>query len=205
MMDKEVCQCGSVRCHITIYWKSKHYHFRRDSNGNTFRQPEALLFLGNINQEIAKCKAQGIPFNPDTYTDAAMRERKFEYQYQLYLSEKRKELEDDGLSPEHYHHLEGYYRSQYTHFVDKDVKEIDLALLTKFKDTLQGRKKTKRNALNSLHAFFSWMKGRGMIDNAPQFPIIKGNDAQRRMVLRPGEQQGPKRNSPRSTVMLFSS
>jgi len=190
MMDKEVCECGSVRCHVTIYWKAKHYHFRRDSNGNTFRQPEALLFLGNINQEIAKCKAQGIPFNPDKYTDAAIRERKFEHQYQFYLSEKKKELEEDELSPEHYRHLEGYYRNHYIYFVDKDVKEIGLALLTKFKDTLQGRKKTKRNVLNNLHAFFTWMKSRGVIDSVPQFPIIKGNDAQRRMALRPGEQQG---------------
>jgi integrase len=69
------------------------------------------------------------------------------------------------------------------------VKEIDLALLTKFKDTLQRRKKTKRNVINSLHAFFSWMKSRGTIDNVPQFPIIKGRDAQRRVALRPTHQQ----------------
>jgi len=63
-----------------------------DRADKTFRHEEATLFLANLNVEIERCSKAGIPFNPRQYTDISIRERKFEYQYELYLKEKRKSL-----------------------------------------------------------------------------------------------------------------
>lgn len=203
MMDLEVCRCGSTRCHITIYSQGKHYSYRRDSKGDTFRQPEAVLFLANINVEIAACKEKGITFKPDKYTDKAIRERKFENQYEFYLKEKKTDLDKDELSPEHYRHLVGYYRNQFRFFYDYDVKQIDLETLTKFKDGLIGKKKTIRNVLNALHAFFNWLYGRGTIARVPPFPSVKGNDAHRRQALRSSEQEKALANLPEEHRDIF--
>ncbi|MHB8109579.1 MAG: tyrosine-type recombinase/integrase [Syntrophorhabdaceae bacterium] len=184
MMDREVCACGNIRCYISVYYSGHHYTYRRDKTGKKFKQDEAVLFLANLNVEIDRCRKAGMPFNPRQYTDAAMRERKFEHQYELYLKEKKNELDHDELSPEHYRHLEGYNKNWFIFFHEYDVKEIDLALITRFKDTIDRKSKTTKHILFNLRTFMAWLHSRGTIDVLPAFPKMKmPNDARRTYAL----------------------
>jgi integrase len=197
MMDREVCQCGNARCHIVIFYDGKHHYYRRDKTGKTFRQEEAILFLANLNVEIEQCRKAGKPFNPKQYTDIAIRERKFEHQYGLYLSEKERDLDNDEISPEHYRHLEGYYKNWFVFFQDYDVKAINLESITAFKDTIHRKSKTVRHILFNLHAFMMWLHSRGTIEVLPAFPKMKKtNDSRRTYALRPEEQKKALENIP---------
>lgn len=184
MMDTEVCQCGNIRCFISIYYNGRHYTYRRDKTGKQFKQDEAVLFLANVNVEIERCRNAGIAFNPKQYTDAAIRERKFDRQYELYLKEKKTELDHDEISPEHYRHLEGYNKNWFTFFHDYDVKEINLQAVTAFKDTIDRKSKTIRHILFTLRTFLAWLHSRGTIETIPAFPKMKKtNDARRTYAL----------------------
>lgn len=198
MTDREVCTCGHTRCFVVIYYNGKHWSYRRDKTGKQFRQDEALLFLANLNVEIDRCRKAGISFNPKKYTDAAIRERRFDRQFDLYLAEKKKELDADEISPEHYRHLEGYNKNWFPFFHEYDVKAIDLELLTAFKDTITERKsKTMKHILFTLRTFMAWLVSRGTIETVPAFPRMKKtNDARRTQALTKDQQDGALKNIP---------
>jgi integrase len=54
-----------------------------------------------------------------------------------------------------------------------------------FKDILPKslKIKTRRNILNGLHAFFTWLKRKGTIQEIPVWPVIKGNDSNIRTAI----------------------
>ncbi len=180
MIDREVCACGNTRCYVTIYYEGKHYAYRRDTTGKRFKQDEALLFLANVNVEIDRGRKAGIKFKPGQYTDAALQERKFDHQFEKYLTEKKRELDNDEISPEHYRHLDGYNNNWFTFFHEFDVKAIDLELMAKFKDTINRKGKTVKHIMFTLRTFMAWLHSRGTIEVMPAFPKIKKtNDARR--------------------------
>ncbi|MFA5617883.1 MAG: hypothetical protein WDK95_13655 [Syntrophorhabdaceae bacterium] len=131
----------------------------------------------------------GIPFKPGQYTDNALRERKFDHQFELYLKEKKRELDNDEISPEHYRHLEGYNNNWFTFFHEYDVKVIDLELMTRFKDTIERKGKTIKHIMFTLCTFMAWLHSRGTIEVMPAFPKVKKtNDSRRTRALTPEQQ-----------------
>jgi integrase len=182
-----VCQCGSYKCLIKIYWKGRDYEYRRDEQGYIFTYDKAVDKLSEIATAIKKGT-----FNPVDFTDAKVQERKFSNQIELWRQEKKEEFDNGELSPEHYQHIESYLKNYYSYFKNYDVREIDLEKLSEFKRNCikykKGTKillksKTQKNILNSLHAFFTWLKKQGMIKEIPSFPEIKRYDKTRRVAL----------------------
>jgi hypothetical protein len=99
-MKKPVCErCGNTNCYITIYWKGKHYSFRRDSRGEVYDYREALKSLSKINAAMEDQKQK---FNPAEFTDSNIKERKFENKLEEYYNEKENEAKTGELSPEYF-------------------------------------------------------------------------------------------------------
>jgi len=62
----------------------------------------------------------------------------------------------------------------YLNLKDWNVQEIRFEQLEEFKNSLRGRVtgiKTRRNILNGLHAFFNWMRRKGVITEIPVWPL----------------------------------
>jgi integrase len=188
-----VCTCGSYKCLIQVYWrpkgatKGKYYEFRRDRQGYVFTYDKATDRLIEMTNAI-----KNGTFDPIAYMDAMVLERQFINMFEVYRQEKKEELGDGELSPEHYRHIESYQRTYLSWFDNYDVREIDLEMLSKFKlKELKFRKeteiplkpKTRKNILNTLHAFFGWLYKHGIIKAIPGFPEIKNPEKARRRAL----------------------
>lgn len=170
-MDKGVCECGNYKCLVNVYWHGKHYEYRRDNDSDILTYEKALKKLIDISSAI-KSKT----FNPLSFSDEAIAERKFEVQIEKWFAEKEKQESMTELSPGTVRQYRGYIRNYYFFFQGMDVKEITLEHLTNFKDTLHVIKiKTRKNIMIALHNFFCWLKERGVIKELPVFPKIKGD------------------------------
>jgi integrase len=149
--------------------------------------------------EISNAIKKGT-FNPVDFTDEKVKERKFSFQFEKWRIEKKEELDTDELSPEHYRHIESYQTNYYVFFDLYDVREIDLEILSQFKlNELKYRKgmttllksKTRKNIMNTLHAFFSWMRKHGLIKEMPIFPeIVDTNKTRRKALTRDAQEYG---------------
>ena len=177
-----VCHCtpkGNAKCLISVYWKGKHYEYRRDDQGYIFTYEKARDRLIEISKAIIKKS-----FNPLDFTDSKIMERKFEYQIDKWLSEKEKREGMRELSPGTLRDYRGYVKNYYPFFVGQDVREIGLEQLSDFKDTLEGVSiKTRKNIMNALRNFFNYLKKRGIVNAVPMFPDIKGDDAKMRIAI----------------------
>lgn len=183
-MVAPVCQCGNVNCFIAVYWGNHHYTFRRDSNGEVYDFREAMKTLTKIN---AAMDDRNKKFDPADWTDASIKQRRFENLMEDYHTEKDHEVRTAELSPEYFRIIRNYHKNYFTFFDGYDVRQIDREALGEFKrKRLNGLKiKSRRNILNALHAFFHWLYDNGHILLMPSFPEVKGDDATRREVLRP--------------------
>jgi integrase len=174
-----VCECGGYKCFVQIYWKKKYYEFRRDDQGYVFTYDKAIDRLIEINGKI-----KNRTFSPDEFSDAKIHERKFENQIEKWLDEKEKRTELNELSPGTLKDYAGYVKNHYSLFNEYDVREIGLAELTEFKDTLSGVSiKTRKNIMNGLNNFFNWLRERGVITERPLFPKITGDDSKPRVAI----------------------
>ncbi|HVN95211.1 MAG TPA: tyrosine-type recombinase/integrase [Syntrophorhabdaceae bacterium] len=82
------------------------------------------------------------------------------------------------------------------------MREIDLELLSQFKLNVLKYKtgtaaplksKSRKNIMNALHAFFSWMRKHGVIKEMPIFPeIVDANKTRRRALTRDVQEYGLK-------------
>jgi integrase len=168
-----VCLCGGYKCLIKIYWKGKSYEYRRDDQGYIFTYDRACDKLIEISTAI-KAKS----FNPVNYTDAKLKELRFENQVEKWLQEKETQEAQRELSPGTTRQYKGYVQNYYTFFHGEDIRDIELEQLTNFKDTLlKVSIKTRKNIMIALHGFFKWLKERGIIKELPMFPKIKGDDS----------------------------
>jgi integrase len=171
-----VCMCtpkGNAKCLIQIYWKSKHYEYRRDDQGYVLTYDKAQDKLTEISNAIKK----GV-FNPVDFTDEKVKERRFETKIEKWLQEKEKLIDLNELSPGTTRQYKGYVNNYYPYFHGKDVREITLEDLSNFKDTLDNVGiKTRKNIMIALHGFFLWLKERGVIKEMLVFPKIKGDDS----------------------------
>ncbi len=171
-MVKSACACGNTNCYIDLYWKGKHHVFRRDSKGEVFDYREACKTLVNINSEI---EDPFIQFNPVDWTDSKIKERKFENQIERWLKEKEQEEANNELSYGTLRDYKGYANNHYSILFGKDVRDIDLALLSELKNGLSGvSPKTRKNIIDALHVFFVWLKRNGVIKEVPAMPEVKG-------------------------------
>lgn len=183
-MHKPVCgRCGNTNCHIVIYWKGKHYSFRRDCRGEVYDYREAFKSLAKIN---ASMEDQRHTFNPSDWTDSVIKQRKFENQLEDYYSEKGSEVSIGELSPEYVRIIRNYGKNYFDYFYGWDVREIDREALSDFRrNRLSNLKiKTRKNVFNALRAFFSWLYENGHIVAMPFFQKIKGDDATPRRAMR---------------------
>ncbi len=195
-MAAAVCECRNTNCFIVFYWKGQHYPSRRDSRGEVYDFREAVKTLTKINAAMEDPK---VKFNPVDWTDAKVTQRRFENLMEEYHAEKESEVRTGELSPEYFRIIKNYYRNYYKFFDGYDVREIDRELLSIFKRKCLGelsKIKSRRNVLNALHAFFSWLLGCGHILQMPVFPEIKGNDATPRRAMRREEQEMALKNIP---------
>ena len=164
-------QCGSKHCYIKLYWKGNHYKFRRDVSGQVLTVISAIRKLSGINEAIETDPS----FNPRSWTDDALKERKFEYQWNLFMAEYDEAEAEDEKSPEYTRILRSYRRMYYAILEGYDVTLINLELLSKLKQLMAGKKpKTKANIINALIHFFNWLRRNGIIKTLPGFPEIDG-------------------------------
>jgi integrase len=171
-MSTPVCACGNINCYISLYWKGKHYQFRRDTQGEVFDYREACKTLININSEI---EDPYIQFNPIDWTDLKIKERKFENKISQWLEEKETEERNEELSYGTLRDYRGYVKNHYSILYGVDVRDIDLAKLSELKNSLSNVGiKTRKNIMDALHVFMVWLKGNGIIKEVPAFPEIKG-------------------------------
>lgn len=196
-IENEKCPiCGGTKCYVRLYWQGKLYSYRRDDDGEIFRVFTAVQKLEEINKAINNKR---VPFRPKEFSDASQQLRHFEIQFQEYLEEKESELKAGELSPEYFRTIKSYNRNHFPYWSGWDVKTIgreDIALFKqKILHQLPGIK-TRKNVLNSLHAFFSWMFDNGRIDRIPPFPLIKGDNAAPRRAIRPETQREGLENIP---------
>ena len=174
-----VCSCGGYKCLIKIFWNGKSYEYRRDDQGYVFTYDKARDKLIEVSNTI-----KNHTFNPVDFTDANIKERKFENQIEKWLQGKEKRESLNELSPGTLRDYKGYVNNHYSFFHNMDVREITLEQLTNFKDTLDKISiKTRKNILNALRNFFFWLKERGVIKDMPIFPKIKGDDAKTRQAI----------------------
>jgi hypothetical protein len=92
-----VCVCtpkGNAKCLIQIYWKGKHYEYRRDDQGYVLTYDKAQDKLTEISNAIKKGS-----FNPVDFTDEKVKERRFENKILKWLDQKEKECKDGDISP----------------------------------------------------------------------------------------------------------
>ncbi len=170
-----VCQCGGYKCIVQIYWKGKYYEYRRDDQNYVFTYDKAKDKLIEINNAIRKGS-----FDPLDHSDAKIQERRFENMIEKWLNEKESRERLNELSPGTLKDYRGYVKNHYCFFNGYDVRDIDLEILTNFKDTLKGVKiKTRKNIMNALKNFFNWLKERGVIRESPVFPKITGDDSRK--------------------------
>jgi integrase len=137
-------------------------------------------------------------FDPADWTDARIKQRRFENLMEGYHSEKEHEMQTGELSLEYFRIIRNYYRNYFKFFDGYDVREIDREQLSEFKrECLNNLKiKSRRNVLNALHAFFHWLHDNGHILHMPSFPEVKGDDATPRRAIRKEAQEAGLRNIP---------
>jgi len=188
-----VCQCGNYKCLIKLYWKGNNYEYRKDNDGDLLTYKKAINKLIEINNSI-----RNHAFNPTDYTDSAIKERKFTQMMEKWLDQKAEEEQNGELSPETLRCYRSYARNHFQFFETYDVREIAYEYLEDFKDELPKHLslKMKRNIMNALHSFFTWLRKRKIVKDIPLFPEIKGDDAQVRVAIDRDEQERGLSNIP---------
>lgn len=175
-------RCGYVKSYIDIWHAGKRYRIK-DEDGNLFSNIEkAFDYLGRIRLAYNENKTS---FNPVDFTQAFISERKFAWQSDLWLTQKREECEAGELSWGTYNGYKGFVAHHFTPLNDMDVRLIDYHILENFKDDLPRslKLKSRRNVLLALHDLFKRMHRKGIIHEMPAWPVIEGDDSRVRSAL----------------------
>lgn len=202
-------KCGSVRCYILIYWKRKSpYKIRRDRKT---REPlqylKALDILLEINRHI-----KNNTFNIYDWISSKLKETFLGYKLDQWIKAKEEDFKSGEFSGETLKNYKGYVRNYYKKFkiesngnagwtnnqddpfllINWNVTEIRKTEIAKFKKELMKieklKIKTKKNILNALHAFFTWLATEDpdeliSLKDIPDFPKISGDDSEPRKAL----------------------
>lgn len=191
MTSDECTHCGNDRCYIGIYHQGKYVTIRRDLSGHIFYYDTAYSYLMAIN----KTERQ-VLVTP---------ELDVETQLEIWLKDKKKQMDMGELAPSYYKNLEGYVRNHFRDFfANWHVLMIDKDSIQVFKDTLKTQKiKTRKNILHALHNFMTWLEDNDKIDKIPAFPKIKGDDARVLQALTVEEQTEALKLIPEKHLPIF--
>ena len=88
-MNKDVCpHCGSAICYISLYWKGKHYKFRR------YGLDASLLYYRTAERQLTNIRSEidSKTFNPLVWTDTGIKGRRFSTKLDEWLESKEEEL-----------------------------------------------------------------------------------------------------------------
>lgn len=197
-------KCGGIRCYILLYWKrSSPYKVRRDKKtGEPLQYIKALDALLEINRQIRKKT-----FNIYDWITSKTNETKLSSKLNEWIKAKEDEVKTGEFSPETLKNYKGYVKNYYKKFIidssgnggwaeeseepgllsNWNVAEVRKPEIAKFKKELMKIKelklKTKKNILNGLHAFFTWLATEDPAEvitskDMPDFPKITGDDAE---------------------------
>jgi integrase len=180
--------------------QKKHIKFRKDDAGDALTYDKARNKLNSI-----RTAKDNDDFKIEDLLDKNIKARKIENLLDDWILEKEKEKTADDFSGETLKNYRGYIKNYFLpHFKGLDVREIEAADVTNFKNKLQdyavkvkhnGRKnkeisdKTRKNIMNGLRTFLGWLHINNFIKTIPAFPIISVNDAEERVAVEYEEQQ----------------
>jgi len=186
-MTGSVCRCGSTRCYINVYWKGKHYKFRK------YLKDAAPLHYERADRQLTVMRAaiDNRTFIPVDWLDSKIAERRFERKLSEWLEDKETEMEAQELAFSTIKMYKSYSRNYYKFFDGWDIREIADEQIENFKDHLRTFNltiKTRKNIIAILHCFFSWLKRKKVIKEVPVFPSIEGDDSKVRVMLEVAEQ-----------------
>jgi integrase len=201
-MEYAVCRnCGCSKCFIIVYDPNtkKMLKFRKDDEGDALSYDKAQKKVKAIRAAVDNGK-----FKQDDWTDKEAKAKKIENMLDSWLMDKMDEIKADDFSSETLKDYKGYVSNYFIpYFKGMDVRAIDYTHIQKFKNSLQeyavkvkhnGRKnkqisdKTRKNILDGLHAFFTWLWRGGIIKNIPAFPLISVKDKEEKAALEVEEQ-----------------
>ncbi|MBF0554921.1 MAG: site-specific integrase [Nitrospirae bacterium] len=192
MISHTCPKCGYQKCRIFLYWQKKLYRFSTDKDDIHLDYVHAERQLTIMRADIDRKR-----FSPDDWIPGKVKEKLMEQKLDEWLEQKDEEEASNELSPETLRHYKAYTKIYYKPlFKGLDCREVKFEQLERFKDKLPKKLKlkTKRNILNALHSFFSWLRRKGVIPEIPLFPQIKGNDATVRMAIDYEEQLSALKN-----------
>ncbi|MBF0553263.1 MAG: site-specific integrase [Nitrospirae bacterium] len=182
VMDTHTCpKCGYGKCRIFLYWRKKLHRFSTDKDGVQLDYMHAERQLTIMRADIDRKR-----FIPDDWIPGKVKEKLVTHKLDEWIEQKAEEEASNEFSPETLRHYKSYSRAYYKPFFKGiDCREVKFEQLERFKDKLPKKLKlkTKRNILNALHSFFSWLRRKGVIPEIPLFPQIKGNDATVRLSI----------------------
>ncbi|KJU85050.1 protein containing Integrase, partial [Candidatus Magnetobacterium bavaricum] len=174
----------------------------RDKDGGQFDYSRAIRRMTVIRSEI-----DNKTFNPDDFMASKIKERLMETKLNDWLEQKSEEEEANELSPDTIRHYQSYTKNHFIpYFKGLDVKEVEFHHIENFKDRLPKRLKikTRRNILNALHSFFTWLRRKGIIKEVPNFPEIRGDDAKMRTSIDIDQQQEVLKRLPKHHRDIFA-
>ncbi|WP_440871054.1 tyrosine-type recombinase/integrase [Thermodesulfovibrio yellowstonii] len=201
-------KCRGIRCYILIYWKKKAYKIRRDKKtGEPLQYLKALDLLLEINRQIRKKT-----FNIYDWISSKLNETSFGYKLEQWLKAKEEDVKTGEFSPTTLKNYKGYVKNYYKRFkidsngnggwtnnkndpqllINWNVNEIRKSEIVKFKKELLKvenlKLKTKKNILNGLHAFFTWLAIEDPDEliskkDIPDFPKLIGDDSEPRKAI----------------------
>lgn len=174
-MSQPICpHCGSTICYIVVYWQGKHYEFKRDRDNDFFTYNKAIRKLNAIRLAIDEKR-----FDPADWLLSKIKERTVSHKLSEWLQQKEEEVENNEFAPSTLAQYKGYINNYFVPFLGNiDVREVTFETLENFKDSLGKVKvKTRRNILNALHAFYTWLYRKDVVKTIPPFPQIEGDDS----------------------------
>jgi integrase len=185
-MAERVCGCGNSTCFVDVYFKGRHWIYRRDHQGDVLTLGKATKLINVIREQI-----DNRTFDPEAWTDSRVLERRFINKWELYIAEKEQKVSRGELSPSYVRVLRCYRRKYFGTIECCDVRDVKLEHIAKIRRSVKGKLKSARNVLNALSAFFRWcMDEDGSIEKMPRLPLITGDDATPRRAIDLATQSG---------------
>lgn len=196
-MTQHICNnCGEHKCYISLYWKQKnetqgkHHRFYKGKDGFALDFAHAERQITLMRSEIDRKT-----FSLDDWNFAKVKERLLENVIYKWLAAKQEEKESLELAKSTVKTYTSYTRNHYVPFFQGiDVRDIQDEDIKRFSSALRKKSlgiRMRRNIINTLHSFFVWLIGEGIIKqkDLPFFPRINGNDSSVKVALEVEDQQ----------------
>ena len=178
--------CGHPLAYLRLKFDGKRLYIREDGHGRPHTYASAVEALIKINRAISEHT-----FDPREYESATVARRLFENAIDAWIERKEKDEESDKIAPSTLGNYRTYRKLYYLtskHLVGQDVREIRLKHLQLFYDDLPGAPHYRKNIMDGLFTFFTWLKRWGEITDIPTWPEIEEPIGRARRALTRDEQ-----------------